>query len=367
MINFGCLILMTKVLIVSNTYSAYGAEKILLWLGRTLAEDEQYDIEYVSFFDENKSLEVGYHSVSHELKIPCQGSILRRYYNYFILGYKRLHGLFRNNKYDYVISFGQYSYYLLLSLRHKFGYKIILSERNDPYFSKPFVGVIKKKLYGLADKIVFQTIGARNFFLNCKEEKISIIPNPIDIPAEKWQIDKAKKSIINVARLNIYPKRQDLLLKAFKELLKTHSDYVLEFCGDGQDRALLETMVSDLGIKDHVFFYGKVKPIEQYLLAARVFVLTSDSEGIPNALMEAMALGMPVISTRCSPGGAELLIADHVSGILVDKGDAQNLFRSMSDLIDNPDVAVRLGENARSSMYEYNSDRIISMWKSILC
>ena len=352
---------------VSNMYSAYGAEKMLLWLGHSLADDTNYDVEFVSLFDTMKTLEVGDNYVSHEFGIPTSGCAFKRYYNYFLKGYKKFNNLFKDNSYDYVVSFGQDSYYFLLLLRRKYRFKLVVSERIDPNACRKIVGFIRKKCYNLADKIVFQTQGAMSFYSQHCSSDVKIIPNPVDIPNEKWDVNKTRNIIINVGRLDIKQKRQDLLIKAFKEVLLYYPDYILQLCGDGNDRRKLELLVAKLGISDHVVFLGKVNNVNQYLLQARLFAFSSDYEGIPNVLMEAMALGMPVISTKCSPGGAELLITSGENGLLVEQGSEKELTNGMISLISNVTQSVKLAENARISMFYYSPAMIIQMWKNILC
>lgn len=356
---------MVKILMVSNMYSAYGAEKMLLWLGHSLAKDTNYNVEFVSLFDTARSNEVGENNVSYEFGISNSGSIFRRYHNYFFKGYKKFYSLFKDNSYDYVVSFGQHSFYLLLLLKKKFGFKLVVSERNDPYAGKRIWSIFKRIAYKLADNVVFQTDGARSFYNLCDPKKTYIIPNPVTIPMEKWTLESVNKSIINVARLEILTKRQDVLIKAFRIFLTRHSDYVLELCGDGRDRECLYRLVLDLGIQDKVIFHGKVSNINEYLSHSRLFVFTSDSEGLPNALMEAMALGMPVVSTKCRPGGAELLIRSGENGILVNRGDEVTLAQVMCNLVEDDMKSISLGEKARVSMADYDPLSIIAKWKII--
>lgn len=354
--------MMIRVLIVSDTYLAYGAEKIMLWLGRELSRDADFLVEFAAMFDKEKSEYIG-NNISYLFGIDSNKPKYFRLFDYFVSGYLSLRQLFRNCKYDYVVSFGQHSYYILLSLRRIFGFKLVLSERNDPYAVKPFIAFLRKQFYKHADRIVFQTIGAKAFYTNCDREKTNIIPNPIEIPEAKWDIKKTTPSIINVGRLDIKQKRQDVLIKAFRQVVEKYPEAILELCGDGQDRVQLEDLSEKLGIRDRVIFHGKVTNVQDYLLKARVFVFTSDYEGIPNALMEAMALGMPVISTKCSPGGAELLIDSGINGFLVERGDVCGLVDKIIKIISDYNQAVNIGNKARISMAAYNTEEIIEKWK----
>ena len=128
----------------------------------------------------------------------------------------------------------------------------------------------------------------------------------------------------------------------------------------------LRDLTAALKIGSFVVFHGNTSEIGEKLLNNELFVLTSDFEGMPNALMEAMATGMPVISTKCSPGGAETLIRDGFNGLLVERGDIQGLAVALSRMVDNSQFEIQLANNARNSMRDYSPEVIISMWEKIL-
>ena len=103
------------------------------------------------------------------------------------------------------------------------------------------------------------------------------------------------------------------------------------------------------------------RPIDQ-MLDAYMFVLTSDYEGIPNSLIEAMSLGVPVVATDCTPGGAALLINNKNNGILVPRGSAHEVAKAMTYLLDNPSQAEKYGENARKVIEKYSEEKIIKIF-----
>lgn len=352
-----------KILIISDSFVPYGAEKMLLWIGHSLGRARN-EVEFVSMFDTIREKAIGFSFPSYEFGISRKGRILFRNYKYFASGYKKLRSLFDCKKYDYVLSFGQKSYYILLLLRSTYKFRIILSERNDPYHAKKIIAHINKLLYNKADKIVFQTEGAKTFYNNIKNN-IYIIPNPVEIPKEVWNIAVTNKSIINVGRLDIKQKRQDLLLRAFKRIQYKYPDYHLELIGDGKDRFKIEALARKLGISDKIIFRGRVNNVNSYLRCASVFVFTSDYEGMPNALMEAMALGMPVVSTNCSPGGARELIESGKNGLLVNCGDEVSLYNAIVGIISTPEVAISYGMQARKSMLKYAPNIISNEWDNL--
>ena len=179
----------------------------------------------------------------------------------------------------------------------------IISIRNDPKieYKNRLIYLMMKKLYKNVDSMVLQTEEAKNYFSKIiKAEKLAIIPNPIN---EKFflnnsNIKEREKTIVTVGRIE-KQKNQKLLIDAFKEVEKKYSEYKLLIYGDGSLRKSLQEYSNLLDLKNKVIFKGKRDNIPEEILKAGIFVLSSDYEGMPNSLMEAMALGLPCISTDC--------------------------------------------------------------------
>ena len=136
---------------------------------------------------------------------------------------------------------------------------------------------------------------------------------------------------------------------------------MLEFYGDGPDEGRIKKIVESLGISDNVIIGGITSHSAQVLSKSKFFVLSSDFEGIPNALMEAMSIGLPCISTRCRPGGAEYLIENGKNGLLVNTGDVEGLVKAMNKIV-NTCVADSLGFEAKKVTEHFSEDRITDMW-----
>ena len=222
------------------------------------------------------------------------------------------------------------------------------------------------KLYRFATKIVFQTEGARDFFGDAIKKKSVLIPNPVTIPDIQWSYSFAKKTIVSVARLDVRYKRQDLLLKAFSIISSQCHDWKVVFYGDGNDKCVLEQMAKDLNVYDRIIFKGKTDNVHEKIVQDGVFVLTSDTEGIPNALMEAMALGMPVITTDCEPGGARMLVENGYNGLMINRGDIDGLKNALEFSINHQLEMAEMGAKARVSMQRFSPTIIANKWNSLL-
>lgn len=346
-----------KILLVSDSYNRYGAEKMLSWVGNIL-QSNGHEITFCSLFDEQRNDSLDKRAIYVSFRFDKKTPFVIRYLRYFIYGAYRLVRLQAKNHFDYVITFKENPLTVVVLARLFCRIKHVHSERDNPYNRDSVSSRFKMWLYRFADKIVFQTEGARQFFNQKVQSKSVIIPNPVSIPTVRWNgLDE--KTLVNVGRLDIRYKRQDVLLNAFCEVLKTHPEYKLNLFGDGDDREQLESMALELGISDKVFFWGKVDNVQERLVNEGIFVMTSDTEGMPNALMEAMAFGMPVISTDCEPGGARVLIDDGVNGLLVPRSAYLILAQSILRIIEDRTYRIKLGKNAREKMSCFD-ERIIS-------
>ena len=141
-------------------------------------------------------------------------------------------------------------------------------------------------------------------------------------------------------------KGADHLLRAFAQVADTRPEALLLFLGDGPERADLESLAEALGLAEQVRFVGFHEDVRRWLAAADLFVLSSLIEGLPNALLEAMAVGLPVLATRI--GGSLEAIEDGVSGVLVEPGRAEPLAAGLGPLLDDADRRAALGAAARA-------------------
>ena len=242
---------------------------------------------------------------------------------------------------------------------------VLFSQRGDPYHSTQNKGAgnwINNKIFHSADYYVFQTEGAQCFYNKRIVEKSVIIPNPVELNSLEIKEIVRDKRIVNVARLDIYQKRQDILIRAFLRFHIDYPEYSLHLYGDGPDENELKSLAHN---DKSIIFHGAVNNIADEINTAAIFVLTSDFEGIPNALIEAMQLGLPCISTKCSPGGAELLITHGDNGLLINCGDIDGLVAAMRRYVDDPLFALKMGKNARNITNEFSEEKIGNMWISL--
>lgn len=359
---------MIKVLLVyhalcSGEFKYAGMEKMLVWLGNSLA-DKGYDVTFCTLFDTERCVLYSPKVHSIELALPYYSSFFKRNIVIFIRGLQKLQKVVSQD-YDYVVNFGDTMFFLLVILKTYNNYKLITSERGDPYNCSNFLERLRRKMVKCSNYIVFQTNGARDFYGEVIKKRSCIIPNPIVIPQQEWSQDDTNKHVAFVGRIDFWQKRLDVLVEAFAKFKSLHSDYILDIYGSGNIKEL-KRIVEKLYLSENVIIHGAVSDVNEKLLLSELFILTSDFEGIPNALLEAMAIGMPVISTNCSPGGAAFLIENYKNGILVDCGDTEAIANSINYLVENRDKAKLMGQRARISMKKYDPQQIIALWSAIL-
>ncbi len=246
--------------------------------------------------------------------------------------------------------------------------KSVGTERNNPYKYKAtkINTFLRKFFYKFCNGYIFQTKKASLFFTDSLRKNDTVIPNAIfnenvyklTPPVER------EKLICAVGRLN-EQKRFDILIDAFASICKKIPDHKMIIFGEGELRSELEKQIADLSLEDKVFLPGTNPEAVKVVNRASVFVLSSDLEGMPNVLMEAMAMGVPCVSTRCDMGPEEL-IENGENGILVEVGNTQEIAESILNIINNPDLADKLSENARELLKTHSIEKISERWLEFL-
>ena len=244
---------------------------------------------------------------------------------------------------------------------------LIVADRNDPSKlpGNKFLRMLRDYLYRFADRVVVQTSKNKAYFSNKVQYKTEVIYNPLILNGmEGKAINSLKsKTIINIGRLEPQ-KNQDMLIDVFKKFYETHPDYKLVIYGEGSYRENLEDKISELKLNESISMPGNVKDIFDRLCDCEFFVLSSNYEGMPNALIEAMGLGVPVISTRVS--GATDLIEDGVNGILIDVNDADGLFNSMIKLAESEELRNKISLEAVKITELLNSRNVCDIWEKTI-
>lgn len=272
------------------------------------------------------------------------------------------------NKPDIIVSFMTKTNIVLMATKKIMKCKIpcVIAERANPFFTKGILNFLRKRLYTYADGCVFQTKQQQDYYKKIIKCESIIIRNPLN-PDFKPQIHDGEyeKRIVCTGRL-YKEKNQQLLIKAFSKIEKKYPEYKLELYGDGPTKRELQETINNLQLQDKVFLMGRKDNIQNYINSAEIFVLPSNSEGMPNALMEAMALGLACIATDCPIGGSAILIKDGENGLLVPMNDVDEMEKGIEKLIENKDFASKLREEAKKVIQEYDVKNICKEWEMYL-
>lgn len=241
--------------------------------------------------------------------------------------------------------------------------KLIVSERNSPkdFSGKKYVQYLSNKMYNFSDGYVFQTEEASSYY-DWIDGPQKIIPNPLfknNIPSP--HTNTRKKNIVNVGRLHPQ-KNQKMLINAFSFIANDYPDYNLTIYGEGSERGNLEEQILNLNLEDRVFLPGSTPNVLEKIKDASIFAFSSDFEGMPNALIEAMALGLPVLSTESSGGGPKELITHNVNGLLTPIDDTAKFSENLDYLLTNPEFANSLGFEAQKIKEKLDAEKIGKQW-----
>jgi len=196
-------------------------------------------------------------------------------------------------------------------------------------------------------------------------DRLLIVPTPVDNRFFSIVRDPDALAIGYVGRLE-FVKGCDVLLEAFSRLLRDHPSARLTIVGDGSLRQELIRLAETLGVENSVVFTGPVPfaEVPSFLGRFSVFVLPSRSEGLPNALLQAMAAGLPVVATRV--GGIPELVEDHVEGLLVEPNSPNDLAKAIGELMSNEGLCRTLGQNAKAKATKYSSEGVMRTYESLL-
>ncbi|MDE7045617.1 MAG: glycosyltransferase, partial [Acetatifactor sp.] len=136
--------------------------------------------------------------------------------------------------------------------------------------------------------------------------------------------------------------------------------------GEGEKRKELKALAKDLGLEERILLPGNEEQVEEVIYRARVFVLPSNTEGMPNTLIEAMLLGITVIATDCPCGGPAELIVHGENGLLTPVGDVEKMKENLQRVLAHPREADRRGRNAARLRSLYEPEAVYGGWKAYL-
>ena len=278
----------------------------------------------------------------------------------------------RTIKPDVVISFMDKNNILAVWATRLTEVPVIVSERSDPayYDIGRIWGLLRRLSYPFADVLVCQSSAILARVRPMGNRKGIVIPNPVALPVAannhnaKHNSDKTNHSVIAMGRL-VPQKGFDLLLAAFGRISRKHPDWSLTILGEGTIRKELEDQAKSLGVAERVYFAGQTADPFPVLRQADLFVLSSRFEGFPNALCEAMACGLAVVSFDC-PSGPAQIIQDGIDGVLAPPEDVGALAATLDRLMGDAAERRRLASCAPQVLERFGVETVMEQWNGVI-
>ncbi len=243
--------------------------------------------------------------------------------------------------------------------------KLIICERADP-IKQPMKKVwrlLQRWLYRYADKVTTNSMGVKEMMAQyVSENKLNYIPNPIKV--EKVSNVQRQQRILSVGRLH-YEKGYDILIRAFYQSKLFLSGWQLSIVGEGPDREDLENLIQQFNIQDYVSLHGRQQDVSQFYKSAGIFVLPSRTEGMPNALLEAMSYAMPIIVSDASPGPLEY-IKNNENGMTFHIEDEQTLAFAMTTLAEKEALRQKFSDKIVEALSQNEMSHVMAVWDDVI-
>lgn len=351
-----------KLLFYISTIKAGGAARVMTNLASMLAEDSQMSNEIYLLTNFRNNIE--YQLSDRVIRYSIDSE--EKQENRVIKNIRRclkLRKLIKEICPEIVISFMTENDMRSYLATRRLHVKTVMSVRNDPnvLFKKKSMKIVFRYIYNCADGVVFQTEDAKNWFGYRFRPYNKIIMNQT---ANKFYKVMRSRNPYGIVTLGSFlPKKNHMLLiRAFSFIADAITDDLWIY-GEGMMKEKYDKLIQQLGLERRVHIQDFTDKPEEILSRAKIFVLSSDYEGMPNVLLEALASGVACISTDCPCGGPRMVINDGENGILTPVGDAEALADAMKELIFNKEKRDMMEEKGRESAERFAPNKIYNEWK----
>lgn len=348
-----------KILFYINSIYRGGAERVMVNLANMFAQ--KYEVVFVTLKEQPNEYELSgvkryslnMRGKKHSLDFLRSAQII-----------SHLREILKNEEPDVIITFIELDSLVMYISKLFLKIPQIVSIIYNPYvgLSQTHKKIIYKSLYSHVDGCIFQTKNAKTFFSLKIQKKSTIINNLIDARLFDIITTDKRKDIICVGRLTS-GKSWEIAIKAFSLVSDEVEDQLIIY-GEGEERTRLNEYIETLGLTERVILAGITTDTAKAIANAKLFLFSSKHEGLPNALIEALILGTPCVSTKFSGGSAEMLIESGVNGILVSIGDSEAMAKAMLKILGDCDYAALLGQNAKNLAKEmFHPSHVFTQWE----
>lgn len=282
--------------------------------------------------------------------------------------FMKLRNIWKSEKPDVILSFiGKNNMMAILTSRFlKIPVAVsVRAEPNEEYYNS-WMRFMARHLFAEAAGVILQTRRCFEFFPEKVRKKAVILKNPVSSAffRERYAGER-EKTIVAVGRID-ENKNHEMLIRAFEQMAGDFPDYKLIIYGEGECRKKLIKLAGDLKLSDRILLPGSIDNVAEAISKTRVFVLSSNTEGVPNTLIEAMLMGLTVVSTDCPCGGPADLIEHGVNGILTPVGNAQMMTENLRKVLNDLQMADELGIAAAKTADIYRPEKVYAAWEQFL-
>lgn len=282
----------------------------------------------------------------------------------FCMRFRSLRDIWKNYKPDIILSFLGKNNLMAIATAAFLPAKVAVSVRGEPTmeYEGRLMRFLAKRMFRFADGVILQTERAKAFFPKTVQRKSVILKNPLNpMFLTQKQALQRDNVIVAAGRLD-ENKNHAMLIHAFAKIAGEYPEMKLVIYGEGELRESLMQLVAEKELTERIMLPGSIDNVAEKIGSAKIFALTSNTEGMPNSIIEAMVLGTPVISTDCPCGGPATLIEDGKNGLLVPVGDAYALADALRKLLSDEELARKISENALKIADELDPQKVDREW-----
>lgn len=286
-----------------------------------------------------------------------------------IVNFKRrfgkLRGIWKRERPDVILSFiGKNNMMAILTSRF-LKIPVAVSVRGEPAeeYYNAWMRFGARHLFALADGVILQTRRCFEFFPEQVRKKAVILKNPVNTSFFRERYEGERDKIITAVGRVDDNKNHEMIIRAFAQIAEEFPDYKLIIYGDGESRERLIKLTRELGLQDQISLPGSIDNVADAIYKTSVFILSSNTEGVPNTLIEAMLMGLAVIATDCPCGGPAELIQNGHNGILIPVGDVKALKENLQMLLNNLQMMQELGNNAMETADIFSPEKVYGSWE----
>lgn len=357
---------MKKIALFISSLQKGGSERVMVNLAEYFYQ-KQYEVVLVTQYKQDVEYEIN-PDIRRIYSEPQEEYLNNNRIHNFCVRFSTLRHIWKTEKPDIILAFLGKNNLMAIGTSRFLPTKVVVSVRGEPTMEYPtkVMQAIAKFVFTFADGVVLQTGLAREFFPKVIQKKAIILPNPLNPVFVQNRYEGVREDfVVAVGRLD-ENKNHAMMIHGFAKIAEEFPTVKLVIYGEGNKRKELEQLVKEKGLEERVLLPGYITDVVSHIKAAKCFLLTSNTEGMPNSIMEAMALGIPVISTDCPCGGAATLIQHEKNGMLIPVGDAYALADALRRVLADTEFAQILSDNAYESSKGFEPAKVNEKWEKYL-